>query len=135
MVLHCESGRPAIRRSHRWIMVGVAVGTVFAGCGKPHQDLRLPDGRPAGALSGGIVFQGRVPTEALSDRYRVTVVHDQELVRSEGLGAHDTFGWLLPPGQYTVELFGRLVAPQPLVKHALVRFDTKTQVNFELFWH
>ena len=62
-------------------------------------------------------------------------MHDQKLVRSTGLGAHDTYDWLLPPGQYTVELFGKLVAPQPLVKHALVRLDTKTRVNFELSWH
>jgi hypothetical protein len=65
----------------------------------------------------------------------VTVVHDQKLVRSEALGAHDTYGWLLPPGQYTVELFGKLVALQPLVTHALVRIDTRTQLNFGLVWH
>jgi hypothetical protein len=116
-------------------MVGVVVGVVFAGCGQARENLRLPYGQPAGELSGGIVFGGRVPPEALSERYRVIVIHDQKLVRSEGLGAHDTYGWLLPPGQYTVELFGKLVAPEPLVKRARVRLDTRTQVNFDLFWH
>jgi hypothetical protein len=135
MARHHETGRPATRRSYRWLMVGVAVGVVFAGCSSAHETLRLPFGQPAGELSGGIVFHGRVPPEALSGRYRVIVMHDQKLVRSEGLGAHDTYGWLLPPGQYTVQLFSKLVAPQPLVKHALVRFDTRTHVNFEIFWH
>ena len=131
---HHGPGRLVTRPAHRWWTVAVAVLIVAAGCGTGQENLRLPDGRPAGAVAGGIVLEGRVPPGALSDRYRVIVIRGQKLVRSEGLGAHDTYGWLLPPGRYTVELIGKLV-PRPLVQHVLVRLGTTTRVNFEIHWH
>ena len=50
MARHHVPGRPATRRSYRWLVVGVAVGVVFAGCGKAQESLRLPNGPLAGWL-------------------------------------------------------------------------------------
>jgi hypothetical protein len=71
----------------------------------------------------------------LTDRYRVVVDERGKLVRSEGLGAHDTYGWLLPAGSYSVELFGKLLAPNPLVKPTTIHNDQRTTVDFVAVWH
>ena len=51
------------------------------------------------------------------------------------MGANDTYGWLLPAGAYSVELFGTLLAPNPLVKQVVIKVDHRTTANFVAFWH
>ena len=107
--------------------VALLLLAAVAACSTPSPShLTLPDGQPAGALSGRIIFEGRVPPAAFTDRYRVVVDQRGKLVRSEGFGAHDTYGWLLPAGSYSIELFGKLLAPNPLVRQTMIRNDRRT---------
>jgi len=115
---------------------GLFLLAVMAGCSNPIQrQLRLPNSQPAGALGGRIVLEGRIPAAAVTGRYRVVVLRGGKLVVTEGMGTHDTYSWLLPAGTYSVELFGKLLAPDPLVKTAVIRTNERTSVNFVAVCH
>jgi hypothetical protein len=81
-------------RAVPYTLVGLLL--VLAACGSERQHFLLY-GQPGGILTGHIVFAGRVPRQAFTDRYSVVVLQGQRQVGREGLGAHDTYRWLVCP--------------------------------------